>query len=320
MFSILVGMQHDEIIDRKINGFMPELYAMFHDNFMRNYLQREEDNGGFLNADNSLFIKNNSGYIMLLYIKIKVIETLQGTQFLGTFRTENVRKLYTYFICRNDGLITDISASAITILNLNLLLVRKTNMNIDSIVPNALKERKYQEGGKEFPYELKDYEGNSTGSIRLLAIVTLIDLRDRTNKEFIILAKGLTGLSHAGTVKEHTPYTPTTPGHEGDSWTYGYIVRIEKIEKISQRTKQSSDINRFKSRTNRGTGSLNDKSFEESNSPVRNMTKRDSVQDAGSHLLGKEKEDVWIYGFRTDKDDLEIGKQIQLITHLIVII
>lgn len=128
-------MQHDEIIDRKINSFMPELFAMFHDNFMTHYLQREDDSyTGFLNQENSLFIKNKSGYVLPLYIKVKPLETVEGIQFLGTFRTENIRKLYVYFICRHDGLITDISASAITVLNLNLLSVRKNNMNIESIV------------------------------------------------------------------------------------------------------------------------------------------------------------------------------------------
>ena len=113
---------------------MPELYGMFHDSFMRQYLQREDDTyGGFLNAENSLFIKNKNGYIIPSFVKVKPIELPDGYQFMATFRTTDVRKLYAYFICRPDGIITDVSASAITILNLNLA-IRKNNVNIDTIV------------------------------------------------------------------------------------------------------------------------------------------------------------------------------------------
>lgn len=176
-----------------------------------------------------------------------------------------------------------------------------------------MKDKGYRGEGKDFSYDLKEFDGTVTSTIQLLAVVTPIELRDRTNKEFTILARDLTGLQTVLQAKE------TTAGD--DSVVYGYVVRIEKIEKTAQMNKGNTEMSRFKTRANRGPTSLKkESSLDDASSPVKtSITKRES-NPASSKALGleKEKEDLWIYGFRTDKDDLEISIYSTLLKLIII--
>ena len=136
LFVILVGMSKDEVLNKKINIFLPDTIAHYHDSFFKNHLNREEEvNSHFLNIDNSgLFVKNKSGFLVPITVKVKLLEDNSNLLYMGTFKPDTQKKVSVNIICRKDGIIVDISASAISILNLNLAQIKKSKLYIDEIV------------------------------------------------------------------------------------------------------------------------------------------------------------------------------------------
>lgn len=98
----------------------------------------------------------------------------------------------------------------------------------------------------------------------------------------------------------------TTP--DSDKFIYGYIVKVEKVDRTI--TMKNPDLSRIKSRhITRGPGAISEKSERSSDGespPSLRLVKKDSSPTVYKGGVGNE-EDDWIYGFRTDKEDLEIG-------------
>ncbi|RYZ80533.1 MAG: hypothetical protein EOP06_25160, partial [Proteobacteria bacterium] len=117
---------------------MPGLFAQYHDTFFKNYNSRDEDvDIKYLDNDNELFVKSRSGYIIPVLLRVTRIRTEEASNqviFGAWLRNEYLKKSYVYFICQPDGVIMDMTATAVTVLNLNINQVRKSRMNIDSVV------------------------------------------------------------------------------------------------------------------------------------------------------------------------------------------
>mmetsp|Transcript_5270 Transcript_5270/g.4467 ORF Transcript_5270/g.4467 Transcript_5270/m.4467 type:complete len:93 (+) Transcript_5270:185-463(+) len=84
------------------------------------------------------------GYIVPTTYRVTKARTdvVNGQVFFGAgFKTEAPKKIYIYLLCNKDGLITDMSASAITMMNLSLANLKKAGgLNIDMLIPNILQD------------------------------------------------------------------------------------------------------------------------------------------------------------------------------------
>ena len=225
LFTILVGVNRDEIIDKKINNFMPDLFAQYHDTFFKNYNSRDEDvDIKYLDNDNELFVKSRSGYIIPVILRVTRLRTEEASNqviFGAWLRNEFLKKSYVYFICQPDGTIMDMTATAVTVLNLNINQIKKSRMNIDSIVPGALTEKGFRERGKEVLFRT---DSNNNPGVHLNAMVLPIQLRDTHNIDFKDLYQN---------------QNPGKPMLSTVDNVYGYIVKVEKMEKTMIETHMS---------------------------------------------------------------------------------
>ena len=78
--SSIFGYSKAEVVNKKINGFMPSMYGRFHDSFIEHYLQTYETR--VLNKENLFPVKNKMNYITLLHMVISLTNNLvTGIQF-----------------------------------------------------------------------------------------------------------------------------------------------------------------------------------------------------------------------------------------------
>ena len=67
----LFGYNKNELIGKKVTSLMPNIYAIFHDSFIENYLSSNESK--FLSKDRILFALHHSNYIFPVYLNVKVL-------------------------------------------------------------------------------------------------------------------------------------------------------------------------------------------------------------------------------------------------------
>jgi len=298
LFTILVGVNRDEILDKKINNFMPDIFSQYHDTFFKNYNSRDEDvDIKYLDNDNELFVKSRSGYIIPVLLRVTRLRTEEASNqviFGAWLRNEYLKKSYVYFICQPDGVITDMTATAVTVLNLNINQVRKTKMNIDSIIPGALSEKGFRERGKEVLFRT---DSSSTASVNLNAMVLPIQLRDNNNIDFKDLYQNLNiGKPMLSAVDN----------------VYGYIVKVEKIEKqIETHMSGTGDLSRHLSEKGTSGGNRRPSNLLELDQSVISRGALKSDRDRAEPKTNAGNDGQIIYGFNTDYADLEITELFQ---------
>jgi hypothetical protein len=57
----LLGFDKNELMNKKINNIMPQLYARYHDDFLRRFLDTNE--ATLLNKERLLLAKHKNGYL-----------------------------------------------------------------------------------------------------------------------------------------------------------------------------------------------------------------------------------------------------------------
>lgn len=298
LFTILVGVNRDEIIDKKINNFMPDLFSQYHDTFFKNYNSRDEDvDIKYLDNDNELFVKSRSGYIIPVVLRVTRLRTEEASNqviFGAWLRNEFLKKSYVYFICQPDGIIMDMTATAVTVLNLNITQVRKTRMNIDSIVPGALSEKGFRERGKEVLFRT---DSNTTPGIHLNAMVLPIQLRDNNNIDFKDLYQN---------------QNPGKPMLSTVDNVYGYIVKVEKLEKhIETHMSGTGDLSRHLSEKGTSGGNRRPSNLLELDQSVQSKGALKSDRERAEAKANAGNDGQIIYGFNTDYADLEITELFQ---------
>eukprot|EP01016_Furgasonia_blochmanni_P040035 TRINITY_DN5060_c0_g1_i2.p2 TRINITY_DN5060_c0_g1~~TRINITY_DN5060_c0_g1_i2.p2 ORF type:complete len:158 (-),score=38.73 TRINITY_DN5060_c0_g1_i2:72-545(-) len=122
-------------------------YATQHDGYIKKYMENETGESEYLDREHNFFLKNKSGYIIPVISCVKVLfSDFNGGLFMGTFKTDNNTKNMIYIIYSKEGIIQDISSSAISILRIESSQIKKTKINIETIVPKALADKKYRDG------------------------------------------------------------------------------------------------------------------------------------------------------------------------------
>lgn len=135
-FCALFGYGKDDNEKFKFNEILPNLYAMYHDSYVINYIdrtekERETDRVGppieekYLGKDRATFAKLSNKYILPMTIKVRLFpssknESKNTVQFIGTFRTEASVKNYLYYLTASKGEVTDITSNSITYFHFRL--------------------------------------------------------------------------------------------------------------------------------------------------------------------------------------------------------
>ena len=138
----LFGYSKAELINRKVNVLMPQIYSKFHDQFIEHYINTNESRLTNTNKDRFVFGKNKSTYIFPVFIMVKAIQTYsQNIQFVATFKLEKNLKNAAYILTQPDGVIDSLTSTCINLLKLDSKMVAQRKGNINDFVPNIIKER-----------------------------------------------------------------------------------------------------------------------------------------------------------------------------------
>ncbi|CAD8162069.1 unnamed protein product [Paramecium octaurelia] len=136
----LFGYNKSEMINRKINIFMPNLYSKFHDAYVENFLQSNDNKN--INKDRLIYIKMKSNYIMPCYIYLKIIQSLdENVSLVAQFRVLKSFKPTCYLILDNEEIIDSISSSCIPLLNLDSKQISHKKTSITEIFSNYQQQK-----------------------------------------------------------------------------------------------------------------------------------------------------------------------------------
>ncbi|KAL4453179.1 hypothetical protein ABPG74_015410 [Tetrahymena malaccensis] len=138
--TILIGSSKTELINNNINKLMPNLYGQNHDQFLENYLNRNEFN--YFKEERHLFITHKSSYIIPIYLRVKSFDTLMhGLQLIGNIRYDKQFRNQAYILINVEGQINSISSTCISMLKLDYKLVNSKEKKIDQFFPQLMEER-----------------------------------------------------------------------------------------------------------------------------------------------------------------------------------
>jgi len=138
----LFGYNKTELLNRKVNVLMPQIYGKHHDSFLENYLNTGEGSLIGKNKERLVFGKNKSNYIFPIYISLRAVQSIiQGIQFIATFRVEKNFKNAAYILTQTDGTIDALSSSAISLMKVDHKMVTQKKANIQDFLPNIIKDR-----------------------------------------------------------------------------------------------------------------------------------------------------------------------------------
>lgn len=143
LFSSLFGFSKEEVLGKKINLLMPEIYSANHNDFLNRFLENSAQDqfyeSKYLNVAQNFYGKNRSGYIFPM--SSKVIFLKEQLSFIATFVPQSITRTNMHIIANKEGVITDISATVIHFLKLDLSQIRKSRVLINDYIPNLLQEK-----------------------------------------------------------------------------------------------------------------------------------------------------------------------------------
>ena len=108
----MFGYVKTELINRKVNTIMPELYSICHDEFIERYNKKTESH--YMSQKMRLVIwgKHKTQYIFPTSFQIRIIPSvLAGQQVVAKFKNEQQVKFESYILLHADGTIDAITAS-----------------------------------------------------------------------------------------------------------------------------------------------------------------------------------------------------------------
>lgn len=116
--SLVFGFSKTELIGKKIETLMSDIYANLHDRFVSNYISSMK--GLMINKERFVMAKHKSKYLVPLTIYIKAVEdvSMQTLHFMAFLRPEKMTSCKGYILISDSGSIVDISMGVQTVLGL----------------------------------------------------------------------------------------------------------------------------------------------------------------------------------------------------------
>jgi len=139
--ATLFGYNKPELMNKKVNVLMSELYSEHHDSFIENYLNMGESSIIAKNKERLVFGKHKTEYVFPAYLSIKSAQSImQGVQFIASFRIEKNFRNTAYVLTRPDGTIDSLTASCMAVLKIDQKVVAK-KANIEDFIPQIIAHR-----------------------------------------------------------------------------------------------------------------------------------------------------------------------------------
>ncbi|CAD8065320.1 unnamed protein product [Paramecium sonneborni] len=133
----LIGYTKQEIINRKINLFMPNLYQKFHDQYIERFLLTSDIKN--INKDRFIFLKDKQNYILPCYIVLRILHTIdENVNLAAQFITIKAFKPTCYLIIDQEYNIDSISATAIQLLGMENKQVINKKLRFDLLFPEFI--------------------------------------------------------------------------------------------------------------------------------------------------------------------------------------
>lgn len=148
----LFGYQKPELLGKKVEILMPEVYAVNHDIFVSKYI--ETTKGNMINQERRILGRHKTQYLFPTNITIKPIEdtSLQTLHFFARFETPKQLRSQCYILTLENGKMLGISASCVELLGYGYSSMRKYK-NVNRWFPGLIdevEELKLDKKGKRF--------------------------------------------------------------------------------------------------------------------------------------------------------------------------
>ncbi len=223
----LFGYTKLELLGKKVNMLMPDLYAKTHDAVLQHGIENVEALG--LNSSKSekfVLGRHKSGYLLPLPLQARVVISInQGVFFVATFKSDRKGLNVTYLLLNEQQDIVGVSSRAIESLNLNNHILRNYRVSIQTLAPSIQDKTmatQYQsKNGGNIEFFKPDLSGEQqNGAVTTLSKVgeSAVQaeapgkkLRIKASKKSVKMNCMMTEVSYAGHAN-------------------GYIIRLEQIE------------------------------------------------------------------------------------------
>ncbi|CAD8070227.1 unnamed protein product [Paramecium primaurelia] len=219
------GYTKSELLDRKINVLMPNIYAQYHDQFLEGYTQNQESR--VLNRERLLIGKHKSGYIFPFFIYVRYIPSLiNGSQFFAAIKQERYFKNQAYMIVNSfDMCIENISAQFISLFHIDLNYISKKKTQVSDLIPQfeEFKQELMSKQGYEttVQYKSRDQFIQQQFQVYVSEINICVNrFMNNQNKEGNIIQTNLT---------LNVPQSQHHKKDERQAQLFGYIIKLEQI-------------------------------------------------------------------------------------------
>ncbi|CAD8125807.1 unnamed protein product [Paramecium sonneborni] len=136
----LFGFMKTEMINRKINIFMPNLYARFHDVYFDRFMETNDNKN--INKERLVYIKQKSNYIAPCFLTLKIIQSFDDNlQMAAQLRPLKLFKPNCYLLVDQNEVIDSISASCIPLLNIDYKTVSQRKIMLENLFPNFSQQK-----------------------------------------------------------------------------------------------------------------------------------------------------------------------------------
>ncbi|KAL4426928.1 hypothetical protein ABPG74_012928 [Tetrahymena malaccensis] len=171
--AMYFGYSKSELINRKVNLIMPQVFADHHDSFLEDYLHHLESK--VLNRERLLFGKAKNGYIFPSYMYVRYVPSyIHGTQFIASIRIEKYFKLIGFMIItKGEFEIVNITSNCITLFDLSLGILNKKKPCITDLIPEfSLHTKEFQaKGGYDIHIDIGNQEEQQLYNVQIKEIV-----------------------------------------------------------------------------------------------------------------------------------------------------
>ncbi|CAD8069136.1 unnamed protein product [Paramecium sonneborni] len=168
----LIGYTRQEIINRKINLFMPNLYTKFHDQYIENFLITSDIKN--INKERFIFLKDKQNYLIPCFIVLRILHTCEeNVNLAAQFITIKTFKPTCYFILDYDYVIDSMSSSVFSFFGIENRHLTNKKVYFQQLFPDFLDELdsfKSKFGGrlKYFPENIQKTAHQSLSSFNAL--------------------------------------------------------------------------------------------------------------------------------------------------------
>lgn len=252
-FVSMFGWVKEEMIDKPITSIMPEIYSQYHPCIVKAWTDSpEREASGYFSKDNHVFGKHSTNYIFPIVSRVKILpvesDEPSSLTLFGYIRTEPFIKNYTFLICTKDGVLMDLSSSAISNIGLDYSMIKKQKINIKDLLKDrmALIKNEYQrKGGKQITYIGNPSLGLPTKELPMKVFIKPILLNNQKIKEKLNDANLDMGEVVVGYIVRLEVLARQQNIHMAHSALSGVAPLTDVASSIPQQTSSTLETNQF---------------------------------------------------------------------------